>query len=49
MLSQLGPAVAASVAPMIDQKNLKRILLRNGQPGRSTGTVQYCKRPGASP
>lgn len=29
------------VAPSIDQKDLKRILVRNGQPGRSTRTVQY--------
>jgi hypothetical protein len=26
---------------MIDQKDLKRIIVRNGQPGRSTRTVQY--------
>ena len=30
-----------AVAPMIDQKDLTRIMLRNGQPGRSTRTVQY--------
>ena len=30
-----------AVAPMIDQKELKRIMLRNGQPGRTTRTVQY--------
>jgi len=30
-----------AVAPMIDQKDLTRIMLRNGQPGRTTRTVQY--------
>ncbi len=30
-----------AVAPMIDQQDLTRIMLRNGQPGRSTRTVQY--------
>jgi hypothetical protein len=30
-----------SVAPMIDQKDLKRIMIRNGHPGRTTRTVQY--------
>ena len=29
------------VAPMIDQKDLKRIMVRNGQPGHTTRTVQY--------
>ncbi len=32
------------VAPMIDQKDLKRILVRSGQPGRTTRTVQYLVR-----
>jgi hypothetical protein len=26
---------------MIDQKDLRRIMIRNGQAGRSTRTVQY--------
>jgi hypothetical protein len=26
---------------LIDQKDLKRILLRNGQPGRTTRTIEY--------
>ena len=30
-----------AVAPMIDQKDLARIMLRNGQPGLTTRTVQY--------
>jgi hypothetical protein len=30
-----------AVAPMIDQKDLKRIMIRNGHPGRTTRTVQY--------
>jgi hypothetical protein len=30
-----------SVAPMIDQQDLKRIMIRNGHPGRTTRTVQY--------
>jgi hypothetical protein len=30
-----------AVAPMIDQQDLKRIMIRNGQPGQSTRTVQY--------
>jgi hypothetical protein len=30
-----------SVAPMIDQKDLTRIMIRNGQPGHTTRTVQY--------
>ena len=29
------------VAPMIDQKDLKRIMVRNGLPGNTTRTVQY--------
>jgi len=33
-----------AVAPMIDQKDLKRIMIRNGQPGRATRTVQYLLR-----
>ena len=30
-----------SVAPMIDQKALTRIMIRNGHPGRTARTVQY--------
>jgi hypothetical protein len=37
-----------AVAPMIDQKDLARIMLRNGQPGRSTRTVQYLLKGGGS-
>ena len=36
------------VAPMIDQKDLKRIMVRNGLPGRTTRTVQYLVK-GAGP
>jgi len=36
------------VAPMIDQKDLKRIMVRNGLPGRATRTVQYLVK-GAGP
>jgi hypothetical protein len=32
------------VAPMIDQKDLARIMVRNGQQGRTTRTVQYLIR-----
>jgi hypothetical protein len=28
-----------SVTPLVDQKDLKRILIRNGQPGKSTRTA----------
>jgi hypothetical protein len=37
-----------SVAPMIDQKDLKRIMIRNGHPGRTTRTVQYLVRGAGS-
>jgi hypothetical protein len=37
-----------SVAPTIDQNDLKRIMIRNGQPGRSTRTVQYLIRGAGS-
>jgi len=33
--------VKPSVTPLIDQKDLKRILVRNGQPGKTTRTVMY--------
>jgi len=33
-----------SVAPMIDQRDLTRIMIRNGHPGRTTRTVQYLVR-----
>ena len=36
------------VAPMIDQKDLKRIMVRNGLPGRTTRPVQYLVK-GAGP
>jgi hypothetical protein len=28
-----------SVTPLVDQKDLKRILVRNGQPGKTTRTA----------
>jgi hypothetical protein len=37
-----------AVAPMIDQKDLRRIMIRNGQAGRSTRTVQYLVKGGGS-
>ncbi|MFO7732579.1 MAG: M14 family metallopeptidase [Candidatus Aminicenantes bacterium] len=33
--------VKPSVAPLIDQKDLKRILVRNGHPGKTTRTIMY--------
>ena len=36
------------VAPTIDQKDLKRIMVRDGLPGRSTRTVQYLVRGSGS-
>ncbi len=33
--------VRPSVAPLIDQKDLKRILVRNGHPGKTTRTIMY--------
>jgi hypothetical protein len=33
-----------SVAPMIDQQDLARIMIRNGHPGHTTRTVQYLVR-----
>jgi hypothetical protein len=33
--------VKPSVTSFIDQKNLKRIMIRNGQPGKTTRTIMY--------
>ncbi len=33
--------VKQAVVPLVDQKDLKRIIVRNGQPGHSTRTVMY--------